>query len=971
MFSHLKRRIGVLTAVAVLAALVPTLSISPAAAAASATAVTLNDTATFVSCPSGSAAAAGFTDTTSTDVDCIAMYGITTGVTATTYEPTASIPRWQMALYLTRFATAAGVTLGSGADQGFTDISGESAAIQTAINQLKQLGVTNGTTATTYSPADNVTREQMAMFIERTLALTVAGPGGEGAQTTYGTTKVSHTTLTYNYTDIDAGGVTFEGHNAIAEIYHLGIPGHTSSITTFGPAGEINRGEMATWLTNALAHSNARPAGVWVQSARTAAAGDGFGTEPVAVHVSHRDSARAAAPGTLVDVFSDVNTANTDPFSATTGACTTANLISMGNGVTACTINLGDDSTDAFGNIAGDTGLVPANVVAATTVTYYAFTGALAATYNNLTAPGNTSSVAQSTGASSLTLTNSIPTSNSNDATDTTFELVRYGTTVTITGTLKTSSLTAVAAARAIEVIETTILVGGTALLGDNGTDLTNAGGGLDKTESVVTTTGTTDATGVWTHTITVADPTPVGTALSSVLSRHQTTSMIFVDLDGDGVKETNAGTVSISWDDNPQVVSKVTATEGSYHGAGVAVTGVSRTSTATVYDQFGVGVASQTVTFTNAGTAGTTATTDSFTDATTRITNASGVATLAYTDLQTDSAKMITTATSTAAGTSTFYRTVAAAAAFSETEAATNDGTVVATNFTAADTADRLTFSGAHLLAVGDEIIVDTGLVSAAIGGDLTALTAGNVLVSTTAHGLAVGDIVEFTTAPTDGLAAAVAGLADGDVRCVTSVTGLKNFTVSATVGTPEASCTAASASITIAADGTIAGVLKRVSVPVGEYYVATVPSTLTATLSGTRTANALGAVYTTFKIDEDGAASSGTAKLTSGSEFDTGDTYMEVVINDAANDQFVVENQLLVGDYNYSLVTYDSGDQFNIGGDTIAGASATTLAGFETVIAAKFSSGVPTGADGDIFAMTYVNALAGGGVSIFTAGS
>ena len=968
MFSHLKRRIGVLTAVAVLAALVPTLAVSTASAAPALSATAPAASATYSACPSGSAAAAGFTDTTSTDVDCIAMYGITTGVTATTYEPTASIPRWQMALYLTRFATAAGVTLGSGADQGFTDISGESAAIQTAINQLKQLGVTNGTTATTYSPADNVTREQMAMFIERTLALTVAGPGGEGAQTTYGTTKVSHTTLTYNYTDIDAGGVTFEGHNAIAEIYHLGIPGHTSSITTFGPAGEINRGEMATWLTNALAHSNARPAGVWVQSARTAAAGDGFGTEPVAVHVSHRDSARAAAPGTLVDVFSDVNTANTDPFSATTGACTTANLISMGNGVTACTINLGDDSTDAFGNIAGDTGLVPANVVAATTVTYYAFTGALAATYNNLTAPGNTSSVAQSTGASSLTLTNSIPTSNSNDATDTAFELVRYGTTVTITGTLKTSSLTAVAAARAIEVIETTTLVGGTALLGDNGTDLTNAGGGLDKTESVVTTTGTTDATGVWTHTITVADPTPVGTALSSVLSRHQTTSMIFVDLDGDGVKETNAGTVSISWDDNPQVVSKVTATEGSYHGAGVAVTGVSRTSTATVYDQFGVGVASQTVTFTNAGTAGTTATTDSFTDATTRITNASGVATLAYTDLQLDSAKMITTATSTAAGTSTFYRTVAAAAAFAESEADPTDGTVVATTFTAADTADRLTFSGAHGLAVGDEIIVDTGLVSAAIGGALTALTAGNVLVSAAAHGLAVGDIVEFTTAPTDG--GAVPGLADGDVRCVTSVTGL-NFTVSATVGTPEASCTAASASITIAADAATAGVLKRVSVPVGEYYVATVPTTLTATLSGTRTANALGAVYTTFAIDEDGALSTGTARLTSGSEFDNGDTYMEVVINDAANDQFVVENQLLVGDYNYSLVTYDSGDQFNIGGDTVAGASATTLAGFETVIAAKFSSGVPTGADGDIFAMTYVNALAGGGVSIFTAGS
>jgi NAD(P)-dependent dehydrogenase (short-subunit alcohol dehydrogenase family) len=118
------------------------------------------------------------TDTTSTDVDCIAMYGITTGVTATTYEPSSNVPRWQMALYLTRMASKAGHTLGSGADQGFTDISGYSAAIQTAINQIKQLTVTTGTTATTYSPDDNVTREQMAMFIERLLGLTTPGPGG-------------------------------------------------------------------------------------------------------------------------------------------------------------------------------------------------------------------------------------------------------------------------------------------------------------------------------------------------------------------------------------------------------------------------------------------------------------------------------------------------------------------------------------------------------------------------------------------------------------------------------------------------------------------------------------------------------------------------------------------------------------------------------------------------------------------------
>ncbi|SVD26998.1 uncharacterized protein METZ01_LOCUS379852, partial [marine metagenome] len=134
MLSHLKRRIGVFAAIAVLAAGVPALTTSPASAAASTTLVlAVSDPATYEACPSGTAAAAGFTDTTATDVDCIKMYGITTGVTATTYEPTASVPRWQMALYLTRMAGPTQVTLGTGADQGFTDISGKSAEIQTAI----------------------------------------------------------------------------------------------------------------------------------------------------------------------------------------------------------------------------------------------------------------------------------------------------------------------------------------------------------------------------------------------------------------------------------------------------------------------------------------------------------------------------------------------------------------------------------------------------------------------------------------------------------------------------------------------------------------------------------------------------------------------------------------------------------------------------------------------------------------------
>jgi hypothetical protein len=162
MLSHLKRRFGVLAAVAVMAALVPTIASSPVSAAPAATAITVvGSAATYSACPTGSAAAAGFTDTTSTDVDCIAMFGITQGTTATTYSPNDSVTRWQMALYLTRALAPAGGTLGAGVSQGFTDISGKSAEIILAIDQLAELGITVGKTATTFAPDDNVTREEM------------------------------------------------------------------------------------------------------------------------------------------------------------------------------------------------------------------------------------------------------------------------------------------------------------------------------------------------------------------------------------------------------------------------------------------------------------------------------------------------------------------------------------------------------------------------------------------------------------------------------------------------------------------------------------------------------------------------------------------------------------------------------------------------------------------------------------------
>ena len=52
-----------------------------------------------------------------------------------------------------------------------TDIGELSAESQTAINQLADLGITQGTSATTYSPDDAVKRGHMALFIARLMDL--------------------------------------------------------------------------------------------------------------------------------------------------------------------------------------------------------------------------------------------------------------------------------------------------------------------------------------------------------------------------------------------------------------------------------------------------------------------------------------------------------------------------------------------------------------------------------------------------------------------------------------------------------------------------------------------------------------------------------------------------------------------------------------------------------------------------------
>ncbi len=634
MFSHLKRRFGVLTAVAVLAALVPTLAVSTASAAPATTAVSPATSTTLSACPaSASIPSAAFTDTTSTDVDCIAYYGITQGATATTYEPTANIPRWQMATFLVRTATEAGVTLGDGSDQGFTDISGKSAEIQTAINQLKQLGVTNGTTTTTYSPDDNVTREQMAMFIDRLLSNTAAGPNGDSSDT--GTANISGNITTYNYTDIDAGSVTYEGHNSIAEMYHHGVFGHAKTDTTFAPLTAITRADMATWLTNALAHTNLRPSGLHIQATHNTGFGalNGASNE---LHVSNRDASFDAIADTVVDIFGFTATTTADEIGiAASGACKDAREISTGL-EELCYMENTDYVTNQSGNIeiAGNVIAGTVDVAEGESTQYWAWTAALA-TYFSSTQTASTTTVTSSAGGDFLNVTSSHPYANSGSqdpvgaGAAATWD-AKMGSDVTLTVQLRSTnsgaSSTYNVAQEGCYIIVSEI----------------EANAAFGTTDVITNSTLLTDATGTATYVVSKADPTAqvddagrgtVVTFANSALNGagDNTCTTIGTITYGTTSTSTDADGFAFDWDDTTRAATTVTASAATnYTLASATGAGATNTITGTSYDQYGVGIANGSLGMTSyeRGVGGGTAATYTVT----RTTNSSGAATFGVT---------------------------------------------------------------------------------------------------------------------------------------------------------------------------------------------------------------------------------------------------------------------------------------------------------------------------------------------------
>jgi len=202
---------------------------------------------TTVSCPS-TTPNAGFTDISAFDaqtqlaINCLAAFDITVGTTATTYSPNDVVSRWQMALFLVRQAAAHGIAIPAPVPQGYTDIALFPQATQDAINQITQLGISKGTTTTTFSPNATVTRWQMALFLHRL--------GGSAGIT------FSNNPAHNEFTDIGAFSTeTQTAINALADT-KADPEGHIvlgTGGSLFSPNEAVFRWSMALFLTRVLA----------------------------------------------------------------------------------------------------------------------------------------------------------------------------------------------------------------------------------------------------------------------------------------------------------------------------------------------------------------------------------------------------------------------------------------------------------------------------------------------------------------------------------------------------------------------------------------------------------------------------------------------------------------------------------------------------------------------------------------------
>ena len=301
-----------------------------------------DELAWYSACVGPALESAGFRDISSYSndtedaINCLAHYGITIGTSRGYFSPREEVTRGQMALFLIRAAEPAGIDIPEPSDQGFRDIDRYPGYFQDAINQLAQLGITNGKTASTYDPDGMVTRRQMAKFLAGFLDVAPVGEGG-----------VDIDDVEPDDDDVfeDIGDLPISYYRDIRVLFEMGITQGTSD-DRFRPYWHVSRSQMALFITRMLSHTSARPSGITIQTEDTVAT-EG---EIVEVVVSVRDRYQRPEVDAPIDLF--FAPARVDPFDDD-GECDAAELFAV-FGDFLCEIDRNDEITDADGNLVYD-----------------------------------------------------------------------------------------------------------------------------------------------------------------------------------------------------------------------------------------------------------------------------------------------------------------------------------------------------------------------------------------------------------------------------------------------------------------------------------------------------------------------------------------------------------------------------------------------------------------------------------------
>ena len=337
------------------------------------------------------------------------------------------------------------------ADKMFPDVS-EGHAFRDAINCLAYYGVTIGYEDGTFKPNDDIARAEMVLFMERAAAIagadaakvvgTFATTGSDPVNradmatllarllesaTTKGVTpnnvvnSAADGTFTFDpapaatnpldyFTDVRGGNYNRVTDSAVSVLYELGVTNGRPN-GTFAPADTVSRGAMAAFITRALAHTTARPAGVTIQELGTGGA-----------KISVRSADFRPVGNASLDLVSIATSSVARAFKSD-GTCRTSVLAdaSGGSGGTKCQIDHIDPVTTA-----GTGDYDQAITVAAGGTTLWAWTGSVGDKIDK-----------DSEGVAMIELTKSAPLGGNHVKVSTSepagVELNRFGTTVTVT----------------------------------------------------------------------------------------------------------------------------------------------------------------------------------------------------------------------------------------------------------------------------------------------------------------------------------------------------------------------------------------------------------------------------------------------------------------------------------------------------------------------------------------------------------